>query len=234
MYYLPEGYAANPARPEDEATAASLYWTRSRLRHARDYQAGVYDLAQALLPDGSDVCLIDVGCGPGVKLSRIAQKRPAARIVGIDRSSTATYCREKHRFGEWVAADLNDPTSAGELRGDVVVCADVIEHLEHPERLLQFLRQVTKPQGCIVISTPERKLMHGPECRTSPNPEHVREWTKSEFQAFVQSQGFVVRSSAVQLPMRARPSALFVDYLLARLRKGRPLRTSQVHVLHPN
>lgn len=232
-YCLPTDYTPNRARPEDEGTEPSEYWTHSRLRRARDYQAGVYDLAQALLPNGPDVCLIDVGCGPGVKLSRIARKRPATRIVGIDRTSAVTYCRAQHTFGEWVAADLNDPASVGDVRGDVVVCADVIEHLEHPDRLLQFLRQVTKPQGRIVISTPERELMHGPDCHTSPNPEHVREWTQSEFVAFVSSQGFAVQASQLQLPMRARPSVLFIDYLLARLREGRPLRTSQVHVLSP-
>lgn len=232
-YNLPADYTPNRARPEDEDKEPSAYWTRSRLCRARDYQAGVYDLAHSLLPNDSDVCLIDVGCGPGEKLSRIARKRPGIRIVGIDRSSAVKYCRTRHAFGEWVAADLNEPASAGNVHGDVVVCADVIEHLERPDRPLSFLRQVTKPQGRIVISTPERDLMHGIGCRISPNPEHVREWTNSEFLAFVKSHQFNVHFSDLQLPMRARPSVLFVDYLLARLRKGQPWRTSQVHVLSP-
>jgi len=232
-HYLPEDYAPNRARPEDEQMEPSEYWTRARLRHARSYQAGVYDLALSLLPNAPDACLIDVGCGPGAKLSRIGRKRPRARIVGIDRASTVEYCRGRHDFGEWIAADLNEPATASDLRGDIVVCADVIEHIQNPDRLLRFLRQVTKPQGRIVISTPERDLMHGTGCLNSPNPEHVHEWTHAEFVALVRSLNFEVQFSKHQLPMRAEPSLLFIDYLLARVRKRQALRSSQVHVLAP-
>ena len=63
---------------------------------------------------------------------------------------------------------------------DLVICADVIEHLVDPDELLGFIERC-QPK-VIVLSTPDRNKMR-PDTRGGPpsNFCHVREWAWDEF-----------------------------------------------------
>jgi len=69
---------------------------------------------------------------------------------------------------------------------DMIICADVLEHVEDPDA---FIKSVISVRGwkCILISTPERnkrrgRLHYGPP----PNPAHYREWSMPELKRFIQ------------------------------------------------
>src|SRR5215831_1019668 len=69
---------------------------------------------------------------------------------------------------------------------DLVICADVIEHLPEPDGLLRYLQSIAP---CwIVLSTPDRDVvgarygtMEGPP----KNIHHVREWNMPEFRSYI-------------------------------------------------
>src|SRR5205823_3527718 len=97
---------------------------------------------------------------------------------------TISWVRERYPDRTWVEAsfdEVNVPPA------DLVICADVIEHVADPEALMRFL--VSATTDWIVISTPDRDLVYSgrSKYRFGPpsNPAHVREWTMSEFRAFV-------------------------------------------------
>jgi methionine biosynthesis protein MetW len=109
------------------------------------------------VPEGSRV--LDLGCSVG-QLARHLVDR-GCTVVGVELDEAAAeqarrYCAEVH------PADL-DLVELGELLGDdrfdVVVCADVIEHLRDPARLLREARPLLRPGGRLVATVPN--IAHG-------------------------------------------------------------------------
>ena len=94
--------------------------------------------------------VLDVGCGPGW----LAQALTAAghTVVGVDLEPAP----DVHtRMSQFVAADLNEgiPDHVGG-DFDLVLAADVIEHLADPARLLTDMAARVRPQGSIIASVP--------------------------------------------------------------------------------
>ena len=78
-----------------------------------------------------------------------------------------------------------------QLRGAVVICADVVEHLLHPDRLLENLREILASVEALVISTPDRDLTSGPQHAGPPaDDSRVREWSIQEFAELLEAWGF--------------------------------------------
>lgn len=154
------------------------------------WQPDVYPESAALARRLKSRKIVDIGCGTADKL---VQLHPEFEIVGIDYGSNIEACRERYDFGSWVEADFDHGQSLGvsNFGSAVLVCADVIEHLVHPERLVGMLsRALDAGADALVLSTPDRELTHGSgNLGPPPNPCHVREWTGAELERFLLSMG---------------------------------------------
>ena len=98
--------------------------------------------------------VLDVGCAAGAFGAALKRRSPGLRVVGIEYAEgPASLARE--RLDEVLQLDLNS-LSEGQIPGsfDVIVCADVIEHLLDPERLLSLLASHLMPGGVLVLSVP--------------------------------------------------------------------------------
>lgn len=180
-HFVPRDYTARE-RPE--------YFVAER--EGIVYQPDVYAEAARLAREHGLGRVIDVGCGDGRKLAAL---HPEFELVGIDYGENLEACRARYDFGTWVSHDLETsdelPVPAAQLRGSVVVAADVIEHLVQPQRLLAQLRAAQRVAGVVVLSTPERELVRGRGHLGPPgNPAHVREWTLPEFARLLRDAGF--------------------------------------------
>jgi 2-polyprenyl-3-methyl-5-hydroxy-6-metoxy-1,4-benzoquinol methylase len=156
------------------------------------WQPDVYPEAARIAERLGATRIIDLGSGSGDKLAAL---HPRFEIVGIDFGPNLELCRRKFPFGTWLEHDFDSeatlPLSADAFAGSVVVCADVIEHLVHPELLLDNLHAILESVEAVVISTPERDRTRGPDDFGPPEHLcHVREWSLSEFGALLQSWGF--------------------------------------------
>ena len=102
----------------------------------------------AQLPPGQRV--LDLGCSGGALSERI--RALGHKVVGVDSIEIPGV---RDRVDDFFLSDLEDGI-AEEVGGDydVVVAADVIEHVRYPERLLRQMAEVLSPTGQIVISTP--------------------------------------------------------------------------------
>ncbi len=91
--------------------------------------------------------VLDVGCGRG-DLGR-EMRQAGHHVTGIDRRPPV------HALDRFLQADLEGdlPLAAGE-RFDVVLLADVLEHLADPLRLLRAARDHLAPGGAILVSLP--------------------------------------------------------------------------------
>lgn len=187
QFFLKAGYRSNA---EPKAYTDSLI-------DSRTYQVPVYQYAAALVKTQGIQSVLDLGCGLGTKL--VEYIRPLCEdVTGVDAEVSIERCREIHPSGKWLAGDLEDPQFSLDRSYDLIISADVIEHLLNPNRLLELARRCSHAGSHILLSTPERDLRRGPYDWGPPaNPAHVREWNAAEFLAYLESQGIEISETRI-------------------------------------
>ena len=102
--------------------------------------------------------LLDVGCGEGSWAPRLRQAG-ASELVALD-PSPAAIARARERYDTAIVGTL-EGTELAELGGrrfDVVIAADVLEHLVDPWRALQILRDWAAADGLLAVSVPNLRF----------------------------------------------------------------------------
>ncbi len=99
--------------------------------------------------------VLDVGCGDGYLMARVGPL--CDTVVGIDSEPAAiNIARQKlggHANCTPLLASCYELPFGGE-RFDLVLLAEVIEHLESPESCLQEIRRVLTRDGTLLLTTP--------------------------------------------------------------------------------
>ncbi len=130
---------------------------------------------------GRDV--LDVAAGEGYGTALLAQVARSALGVEIDPASVEAARTEfRHaglRFEQGDARALPLPDASI----DVAVSFETLEHLAEHDLFLSELRRVLRPDGLLILSTPDRDV-YSPLSQP-PNPYHVLELTRPEFAALV-------------------------------------------------
>jgi SAM-dependent methyltransferase len=104
-------------------------------------------LLNQLPAGGRGLRLLDVGCASGY-LSEILAGR-GFNVTAIDRDGIAP-----PPGTEFIHADLDDGLPALPQQFDYIVCADVLEHLRDPLRMLHDCYAVLAPGGALILSLP--------------------------------------------------------------------------------
>jgi SAM-dependent methyltransferase len=129
---------------EDDAYLAEEAGRRATARR-------LLDLIARHVPAGA---LLDVGCGHGLLLDEA--RRRGYETTGIELSSgAAEYAREV--LGLDVAEEPLESFAAGQPEGayQVVVLADVLEHLDDPVEALAACERLLAPGGALCVITPD-------------------------------------------------------------------------------
>lgn len=183
-YFIKEGYRSNPA-----ATGRSRQYDSAP---PDQYQEDVYRYAARLVRKHALRCVIDCGCGSGYKLVNYLGP-VCSDMTGLDQGPSIRHCSEKYPQFKWHIADFTDGRIDISRKYDLILSVDVIEHLVDPDALLAILKCLAHPKSYIVLSTPERDLVHGMAHQGPPtNPYHVREWNMGEFRSYLESSCFEV------------------------------------------
>lgn len=159
---------------------------------AAAYQIKVYEFARKVVCKYKAESVLDIGCGLGVKLKEFIL--PVCEdIVGVDMRHAIDFCEREHDFGRWFEDDIERSRLTLSEKFDVIISSDVIEHLVVPDNLLDYIKRYSHENTHVVISTPARDLVWGKNSFGPPlNKTHVREWSKSEFQAYISDRGFTI------------------------------------------
>lgn len=224
--YVP--HAANATMPRDDGSA-SAYWSSRMIRMANHYQYHVYRCGGELARQHGLKSALDIGCGPAFKLAEFVAP-VCDRLVGLDEPGIVQYCRAHFKVGQFLAYNIEIDSFPLDEKFDLVISADVIEHLTDPDKLLDGIRRAATPESYIVISTPERDILRGAECLISPKAAHVREWNFDELERYLTSRGFRVLEHRLVPPMRFNLSKEFFRQWYGQFRAGRPMESCQMAV----
>lgn len=100
--------------------------------------------------------VLEVGCEGGNLLSRLPDVR---RIVGADISKKAlkdaqSRLENQKRDAEFYQLDAQQsfPFTCGEF--DVIICSEMLEHVENPRAVLENIHEITSKNTRIVLSVP--------------------------------------------------------------------------------
>lgn len=168
-----------------EAAAAPLTFSGERLTAAISGQVEIEHYHRYLLARefcrGKDV--LDVAAGEGYGTALLAQVARSAVGIEIDADTVAAarkeFQRPNLRFEQGDARALSLPDASV----DVVASFETLEHLAEQDLFLSEIRRVLRPGGLLIISTPDRDA-YSP-IGTPPNPYHVLELTRAEFEGLL-------------------------------------------------
>lgn len=149
--------------------------------------------------------VLDVGCGEGFTMNRMKDAGVGERREGIEYSETSIAIAKK------LYPDLNIkqgdiyklPYKANSF--DLVVCTEVLEHLENPKKALLELVRVSKKY--VLLSVPNEpffmmaNLLRGKNLsRWGNDIEHIQHWSSGSFERFVKVPGVKVAAKKLSFP----------------------------------
>ncbi len=107
---------------------------------------------ERLLPPVAGLDAVDLGCGTGRWIAKLAPKAPRS-LVGVD-SSPEMLAQAKRKLGgaaKWVVADCTDlpfPSSSA----DLVVCSFLARYVQDLAKFAEQVRRLLRPGGVILIT----------------------------------------------------------------------------------
>jgi len=143
--------------------------------------------------------VLDLGCSSGL-LSDLIRKL-GHHVTGVDREA---FPETLDRVDAFAVGDLEDGIPAEVGTGyDVVIAADVLEHLRRPEELMDEITRVLRPDGRLIVSVPNFGHWY-PRTRTLVgafdydqrgilDKTHYRFFTRKSLARMVQRAGFEIR-----------------------------------------
>ncbi|PJJ76584.1 ubiquinone biosynthesis O-methyltransferase [Thermoflavifilum aggregans] len=98
--------------------------------------------------------ILDIGCGNGV-ISRYLGGM-GFRVLGVDISEKAIDQARKLNMWEHVRFEVMhaEKLTMEGAQFDVIICSEVLEHLDHPEVLLQQINKLLKENGKLIVTVP--------------------------------------------------------------------------------
>src|SRR6476620_7357520 len=160
--------------------------------------------------------LLDVGCG---EMPYLTLFQPHVReVVGMD-----TWDNPRASLRGVIESIPADDASF-----DVVLCAQVLEHVDDPAQGVRELARVTRPGGRVLLSTHGAMVYH-------PNPVDLWRWTGAGLERLFGENGgwasVTVSAGSGTASSLAMLNAIYLEHALRRT-PLRPLRGAVVSVLN--
>ena len=170
-----KGLLARRALRMNHSTFQKIFWhqippTRVGVFSGRIHcpcEVQFWDMMDRFFPDVVGKTLLDVGCGPGVKALTFALA--GAHVTGFDVRESAIHHalentrqirqQQAHKFIEAQFFHHNIERGFSQIETasvDIVLFVEVIEHLRQYELVLAEIRRILKPDGSVVITTPNK------------------------------------------------------------------------------
>lgn len=129
--------------------------TREIRRKHQGYSGARPDVVSMV--DVAPSSVLDVGCGAGITAQLIKEKYPGVRVVGLEVDPLLAGLAAE-RLDALVVEGAQSPGALSRLAElgpyDLIICADVLEHLQEPWDVLRGLAGLLSPGGHLITSIP--------------------------------------------------------------------------------
>lgn len=162
--------------------------------------------------------MLDVGCGTGALGAVVKKRNPACYVAGVDIFPPAANEARRVLDKVWLG-DVEDLLKQGQITSpdggfDVIVCADVLEHLVNPWDTLKQLTCLLSERGQVVISVPNFRnvielnfLLSGSWSYTETgifDRTHLRFFTLDSAREMIENAGLEIYSTRFVADSRVR------------------------------
>ena len=173
------------------------YRRRSRVRRAL-IRRFVERLHAMVLDAGPITSVLEIGIGEGFLSGYLSEKLPGARFCGLD-ASTEDLARLKRLFPR-IETRVGDAYDLSDFDGpfDLILCAEVLEHLQEPHRALAQIASL-QPRHALLTVPHEpffrlSNLASGKNVtRWGNDPEHVQQFGPRSFRDLLSIRFDVLR-----------------------------------------
>jgi len=167
----------------------------------KNFYSSLISLAKPLKAES----ILDAGCGEGFTMDKLSKNGIGQKIEGVEYSKEAILLGKKLfpylTFKEGSVYEL--PYQDNSF--DLVVCTEVLEHLEEPSKVLKEILRVSKKY--VLISVPnEPFFMLGNFIRgknlshLGNDPNHINHWTINSFFGFLKKNGLNIKKIKFPFP----------------------------------
>src|SRR5262249_46369993 len=136
--------------------------------------------------------VLDLASGEGYGANLLAEV--ATKVVGVDIAQEAVeHARHKYRRGnlEFICGSITSVPIVEDHTFDLIVCFEAIEHIDAHETLLGEVLRLLKPEGVLIVSTPNKPIYD--QANADENEFHVKELELDEFRHLLETRFTYVR-----------------------------------------
>jgi len=168
----------------------------------QNFDNTLFDFLQTANP----ASIHEVGCGEGRLTSMIADRyniplRATEFSAAITAELNAKNSYQNITYDQKSIYDLTLNID----HADTIICCEVLEHLEFPEKALETLKSLNA--NYYILSVPNEpvwcilNMVRGKYLSSFGNtPGHIQHWSKKSFVNFLTQRGFKIFTSKVTLP----------------------------------
>ncbi len=193
------------ATPHVEETRFGKWFLRTETWRVHVLERAIADLVRLIprrLPSYGVV--IDVGCGSGYSLPKLAQRFHPRELIGVDidpemlSAARAELARAEVDARLIEASSTRIPVPDG--CADLLFCHQTFHHLVEQEAALAEFMRVLKPGGILLFAESTRRYIHSWIIRALfRHPMDVQR-TAPEYLQMLRDAGFVVPEASVSYP----------------------------------
>lgn len=163
------------------------------------------DLEELLEKVGKVRTVLEAGCGEGEVTSYLEHKYgDECQIEAFDISERIVKeAKKKNKKIEFRTGDIYEISGGGGY--ELVVCCEVLEHLEYPEKALKELLRVSK--NYIILSVPREpiwrilNMARGKYLKNAGNtPGHIQHWSSKKILELLKANGTEIIAVRKPLP----------------------------------
>lgn len=157
----------------------------------------------------NDKEVLDVACGVGWG-SYLIGMAGAKKVTSIDLSEEAIKTAKKYysNFNIEYICNYLEKSKVADSSIDVITSFETFEHLENPKSMLDEFYKVIKPNGVLLLSTPNAHAFKYKRDDSPHNPYHFQEYYKEDINQIIKDKWDIIEYKG-QYSMLAESSEVF-------------------------